>query len=88
MQGNLHDGTWTGTASDAELAKLIDTKNMIDMNDDTTSDCYFQIQYKDNHVGVLDEVKFFVNKLIDKSPFENNLVFQGSDDGVTFTDLW
>ena len=61
---------------------------MIDMNDSTATDCYFQIQYKENHVGVLDEVKFFVNKLIDKSPFVDNLVFQGSDDGQTFTDLW
>lgn len=33
-------------------------------------------------------MKFFVNKLIDKTPFVGNLVFQGSDDGVTFTDLW
>ena len=39
-------------------------------------------------MGVLDEVKFFVNRLLDKSPFQDNLVFQGSDDGVTFTDLW
>ena len=87
-QGILHDGTWTGTASDEELAKLIDTKNMIDMIDATSSECYFQVQYKENHVGVLDEVKFFINRLVDKSPFEDNLVFQGSDDGVTFTDLW
>ena len=43
VQGMLHDGTWTGTATDAELAKLIDTRNMIDMNDETSSDCYFQI---------------------------------------------
>ena len=87
-QGMIHDGTWTGTASDEELAKLIDQKNMIDMIDETSTDCYFQIQYKENHVGVLDEVKFFVNQLIDKSPFDGNFKFQGSDDGVTFDDLW
>ena len=87
-KGTLHDGTWTGTASAEELAKLIDTNNMNAVADSTASDCYFQIQYKENHVGVLDEVKFFVNKLLDKSPFSDNLVFQGSDDGVTFTDLW
>ena len=39
--GELHDGTWTGTASDDELAKLIDNKNMVDMTDDTSTDCYF-----------------------------------------------
>lgn len=86
-EGILHDGTWTGTASDEELAKLIDGKNMIDMSD-SSSNCYFQIQYKENHVGVLDEVKFFMNRLTNKTPFVDNLVFQGSDDGVTFTDLW
>jgi hypothetical protein len=68
-QGVLHDGTWTGTTSDSELAKLIDGKNMVDMSDSTSSNCYFQIQYKENHVGVLDEVKFFINRLYNKSPF-------------------
>jgi hypothetical protein len=31
------------------------------MEDSTATDCYFQIQYKPDHVGVLDEVKFFIN---------------------------
>jgi hypothetical protein len=34
--GLLHDGTWTGTASSTELAKLIDGKNMVDMEDSST----------------------------------------------------
>ena len=61
---------------------------MIDMTDSTATDCYFQIQYKPDHVGVLDEVKFFINQLTDKTPFNGNLKFQGSDDGTTFTDLF
>ena len=40
---------------------------MIDMVDSTASDCYFQVQYKANYVAVLDEVKFFVNRLQDKT---------------------
>jgi hypothetical protein len=43
QSGTLHDGTWTGTASTTELAKLIDEKNMIDMEDGTSTDCYFQV---------------------------------------------
>ena len=39
--GVLHEGTWTGTASQSELAKLTDGKNMIDMTDSATTDCYF-----------------------------------------------
>ena len=31
VAGMLHDGTWTGTASSTELARLIDGKNMVDM---------------------------------------------------------
>lgn len=41
QEGKLHDGTWTGTASDEQLAGLIDGLNMIDMEDSTSSDCYF-----------------------------------------------
>ena len=37
---------------------------------------------------MLDEVKFFINEMVDKSPYVGSLVFQGSDDGATFTDLW
>ena len=85
--GMIHDGTWWGTASDAELAKLTDDKNMIDLIDNY-SPCFFDIQYKKNHVGVLDEVKFFINDLIDKSVYDGGLVFRGSDDGLNWTDLW
>lgn len=88
--GILHDGTWTGTVnSDEELAKLIDVNNMNDLTDSTATDCYFQVQYKDNYVGVLDEAKFFITRLTNKTPFTGgNLIFQGSNDGATFTDLW
>ena len=30
-EGLIHDGEWTGTATAAELAKLIDGKNMADL---------------------------------------------------------
>lgn len=39
-QGIIHDGTWTGTASGAELAKLTDNKNMVDL-EDSSSPCHF-----------------------------------------------
>ena len=44
--------------------------------------------FKENHVGVVSEVKFFINNLASKTPFVNNLKLQGSDDGTTFTDLY
>ena len=40
LPGLLHSGTWTGTAGDAELEKLIDGKNTVDITDSNT-DCFF-----------------------------------------------
>jgi len=85
--GAQHTGIWTGTASKTELARLIDGKNTIDLTDSTSTNCYFQIAYKTAHVVVLDEAKFFVNELSNKTPFIG-LKFQGSNDGTAFTDLW
>lgn len=57
----MHVGTWTGTAAKAdEYKKLHDDKNLVDYTDETEK-CYFQIQYKENYAGLLDEAKFFVN---------------------------
>jgi len=43
---------------------------------------------KDGHIALLDEAKVFINFLIDKSPYVDNLVFQGSNDHwATFDDL-
>ena len=72
-RGIITDGIWTGTASDRELAKLIDGKNKVDMVDTTKTGCYFQIKYRDNYLGVLDQVNFYINKLKNKSDFEGNL---------------
>jgi len=74
-EGTLHDGTWTGTAAAEEIAKVTDGKNMIDLVDSTATDCYFQVQYDENVVGVLDEAKFFISRLTDKDPFVGNLIF-------------
>lgn len=87
-EGILIEGTWTGTAPKIELDKLIDSDNMKDLKDTTSTNCYFQIKYKDSHVGVLNEVKFFITDLVNKTPYVGNLIFQGSDDGLAFTDLW
>ena len=83
----MHAGTWTGTADAKQLPKLYDDKNLIDYTDATAEACSFQVQYKENHVGVLDEAKIFINNLLDKKPFIGSK-FQGSNDGKTWTDLW
>ena len=44
--------------------------------------------FKENHVAILDEAKIFIGFLTDKSPYVDNLSFQGSnDDWVSWEDL-
>ena len=84
--GTMHIGTWTGTADAKEIPKLTDDKNLIDYTD-ATAECSFQVQYKKDHVGVLDEAKLFINNLLDKTPYVG-AKFEGSNDGSAWTTLW
>jgi len=86
-EAGVLQGTWFASNTD-QMAVLSDYNNIVDYSDSTASGCFFGMEFKQGHVGVLDEVKFFINNLYDKTPFANNLVFQGSDDGVAWTDLW
>ena len=46
------------------------------------------MSFAPNHQVILDEAKVFLNKVYDKTPFVNNLDFQGSNDNfVTFTTI-
>jgi hypothetical protein len=76
----------TGTLFPAD-PKLTDNNLMVDHVDPSTATCNFGMKFALNHQVVLEEQKVFINKLFDKQPFVNNLVFQGSNDGVTFTDI-
>ena len=52
------------------------------------SECEFGMTFKEGHVAVLDEAKIFIGFLTDKTPYVNNLYFQGSNDNwATFDDL-
>ena len=64
----------TGTLFPAD-PKLTDGKLMIDHVDASTTTCNFGMSFAVNHKVVLDEQKVFINKLLDKTPFVNNLVF-------------
>lgn len=81
-------GTWTGSGSSSELAKLNDGKNLDDYSDSSTP-CYYQISADDSYVFQVDEVKVFINNLLDRTPYDANLRLQGSDQAQeTWTDLY
>lgn len=79
-------GTWTASAAD-QAAKVHDGKLTADYTDSSTS-CFIQVQFKDEHVGVLDAVKFFIDNLnTSKAPFKGALKLQGYD-GSAWKDIW
>lgn len=78
--------TWTGTGLD--LSKLNDGENTVDSQDNTSSGCYAQVTARDGYTFAVEEVKMFLNNLLDKAPYtDDNLKVQGSNDGATFTDI-
>jgi hypothetical protein len=44
--------------------------------------------FKDNHVGMISQVKYFMPEIQDKSKYVDILRFQGSSDNTTWVDLF
>jgi hypothetical protein len=46
------------------------------------------MQFKEGHVAVLSQVKYFMKDMSSKSLFVNTTKFQGSNDGTTYTTIF
>jgi hypothetical protein len=55
--------------------------------DSSQSECYVGGSFKENHVGMLSQVKYFMGDIEDKAQYADLLKFQGSADNATWTDL-
>ena len=44
--------------------------------------------FKENHVGMLSQVRYFLGDITDKSIYVDKLKFQGSQDNSSWTDLY
>ena len=54
---------------------------------DTAANCFFGISFKLGYIGVITEVKYFMTTFV-KTNFVGKLKFQGSNDGITYTDIF
>lgn len=54
---------------------------------DTMINCYFGTSFKEGYVGVLREVKYFMNRFV-RTNLVGKLQFQGSNDGVSYTTIF
>jgi hypothetical protein len=82
---NLKSGSYFGTASNYLVA--FDNMNLVKPID-TSSTCYMGMKFKEGHVAVLSQVKYFMKDISAKSLFVNTTSFQGSNDGTTYTTLF
>ena len=58
------------------------------MNNDTSANCVIGMQFRQGYIAILSQVKFFLS-VSDTSKFRNgNLIFQGSMDNITFTNIY
>jgi hypothetical protein len=79
----------SGTLSSSYVThdKMFDG-NMYNYNEDWNADCHVTIDYGTDRVAVLDKMKLSLPSSILKSTYIGLLVFQGSNDGVTWDDLY
>jgi hypothetical protein len=82
--GVINSGKYFGTGSNPENAFDGDWLNV---NSDSSSDCNLGMEFKEGFVGLLNQVKYFLGEG-DHASLSGNLIFQGSNDGVTYTDIF
>ena len=80
----MNSGVTFGTTSDKSYAFAFNNINT-DRVDDKAATCHVGMQFKFGYVGILSQVKWFLDTIPDRGAFENNVEFQGSDDGTTYT---
>ena len=69
---NLKSGNYFGTAIDYHLAF---DDNMLVTPTDTSSSCNLGMVFKQGHVGMLSQVKYFMSGISDKNLFVNTTTF-------------
>jgi len=64
-----------------------DGDNSVPFGDTTSNPCYVGLAMKSGYVGIVSQVKFFMNEF-DRDTFVDSLSFQGSNDGASFSTLF
>jgi hypothetical protein len=76
---NLKGKSVFGTTTAAQHELVFDDKMLTNPSDDTTK-CNVGMSFKEGHVGMLQQVKYFMRNL-QKSRFADKTAFEGSNDG-------
>jgi len=87
-EDDLRNGSPFGTLADASMVFDDDLLLAPTSPSTTSGECFVGVGFKEGHVGLISQVKYFMGDTADKSAFVNATKFQGSNDNVTFTDLF
>jgi hypothetical protein len=80
----LNSGVYFGS-SDATKAFDDSVFTRVDTN---TNTCEIGMEFREGYVGSLQQVKYFINYIDNRDQYEENLAFEGSMDGTTYTELF
>jgi hypothetical protein len=69
----LNSGVYFGV-SDANIAF---DGSVFTRVDDNSNNCIVGMEFKENYVGSLQQVKYFINYITNRDQYEGNLVFEG-----------
>ena len=79
---------FTEFASAVSLEGILFDGNNVPGASGSAANCYIGAKFTDGFVGILDEMRFFMDYFPSKATFEGNLIFQGSnDDFSTVNDI-
>jgi len=82
---NLQSGRYFGSGANPEV---VFDDDVVDEYESTTSECFVGMEFKENHVGMLSQVKYFMGDIDDKMLYAGFLKFQASNDKTTWTDIF
>ena len=84
---SLNSGVYFGTPSTSDLAKAFD-ESVFTRVDTSDRNCVLGMQFKEGYVGSISQAKYFINYITNRDQYENNLAFEGSQDGETYTEIF
>jgi len=62
--------------------------DLLNNSGDDSADCEVGMSFKEKHVGLISQVKFFMGDIQDKTLWVDKLKFQGSNDKTEWTDIF
>jgi hypothetical protein len=71
----LNSGVYFGTASDKSYSKAFNLINTDRVNDGKNVKCTVGMEFKFRYVGILSQVKWFLDTIPDRAAFANNVEF-------------